>query len=191
MATVPAPHSFTSGEVVTAANLNASGYTPALWALGLSGGAKPHFVGYQTVQQTGLSTSGATAVTLDTEAADTDNGHSTTTNTARYTANTAGWYEVHGTCGVSPVTSGDWVDGMITVNGVTGLGGGSSGGIFFVDRSFSAGSLLNYLSVSGEVYLNVGDYVELAVFPQGGTSLVTDITNRCYPRLTVRWVSAT
>lgn len=55
----------------------------------------PVFEGRQTIAQS-IATNTPTAITLDVEDVDTDNGHSTSSNTSRYTVQTAGRFQVSG-----------------------------------------------------------------------------------------------
>ncbi len=90
MATVPSFRTWVTGEVVTAAELNSNIRDAGNFFLSV-----PVFEGRQTVAQS-IPNSTVTAITLDTESVDTDNGHSTSTNTSRYTPQTAGRFQISG-----------------------------------------------------------------------------------------------
>lgn len=172
MATVPTMHTFATGEVVTAANLN-NNTTAALNFL-LSG--KPIASMRQTLTQT-LVTNNNTAITFDTELIDRDNGHSNVTNTSRYTAQTAGWYWCAGSVVFDNTQTTGKRQAVLRVNGTsmtTNAGGPASG--------YSA------FSVAGLLYLNVGDYVEVWGF-QNGTANMSTSTSDGGSWLHVLWES--
>lgn len=82
----PTPHTFASGEVITAANLNTFG-SGLSWLAGGSAGLKPVFRAHQATAQS-IPNAAWTTVTLDTVDEDTDSGWTAGTNT--YTVKTAG-----------------------------------------------------------------------------------------------------
>ncbi|MEV6833471.1 hypothetical protein AB0N17_02900 [Streptomyces sp. NPDC051133] len=127
----------------------------------------PIFVGTQTIAQS-VATSTWSAITLDTEQQDTYGGHSTTTNSSRYTAQVAGWYTV---CGV--VT---WTQNST----------GRRGARLHVNGSSVAGSAQLFAPASGTTFtgvmtavravqLGVGDYVEVAGTQSSGSALSTGV----------------
>ncbi|MBF6049812.1 hypothetical protein GO001_32300 [Streptomyces sp. NRRL B-1677] len=77
--------------------------------------APPVFSAYQTTAQS-ISNPTFTSFTLDTEVVDSDGGHSTVTNTSRYTATVPGTYLVIGTAGWSGAATG-YRRCRITLNG--------------------------------------------------------------------------
>lgn len=170
MATVPTMHTFATGEVVTASNLNNNTVTLASFLL-----APPLCVLANTGGQS-FTAATTTAVTWDTEYIDRDNGHSTSTNPTRYTAQTAGWYSVSTSLGIGGSSSGSQRLCTFRVNGTTNYGGNEIPPCAGHDSAPAA---------SDVIYLNVGDYVEVTVVTDVATSL--DTGNRT--RLTVLWVS--
>lgn len=170
MATVPVMHTFATGEVVTATNLNGNTVTLAAFLL-----APPLCVLANTAGQS-YSAATATAVTWDTEYIDRDNGHSTSTNTTRYTAQTAGWYSVSTSLGIGGSSTGSQRNCVFRVNGTTSYGGGQVPPCSGHDSVPAA---------SDVIYLNVGDYLEVTATTDVATSL--DTGNRT--RLTLLWVS--
>lgn len=139
------------------------------------------------LRQTGaqsLSTGAGTAITFDAEDIDTHGGHSTVTNTSRYTAQIAGWYQLSG--GVSITGSATnrracwW-----TKNGSDIAGS---------EATVSAGDDTGTLTVPARtilVLLAVADYVELKGFQDSGGSLNTVVTSAAQPSMHVRLVYLT
>ncbi|HEX5997276.1 MAG TPA: hypothetical protein VFY84_19220 [Jiangellales bacterium] len=142
--------------------------------------ARPIFRGRQTAAQT-LTTSTFTAITLGTEDVDSAGGHSTVTNTSRYTGQYAGWYSGSGGAGfASNATLNRAAD--LRVNG-TVLDGTQS-------NIASLSSSTTQLVISSELFfLNVSDYVELFAFQSSGGNLNTAVTGDQQPRLNVLWQS--
>ncbi len=114
-------------------------------------------------------TSGASAAALfDAEDIDTANGHSTTSNTSRWTCPTGkgGWYSFTYMAGFVSNATGDrlaWVS----------ISGGSTR--YGVSLESAAGGHQTYLSGADRLFLNAGNYVELSVEQYSGGSLNTDI----------------
>lgn len=174
---IPSTRLFTAGEVETGAYLNSAVTNLGNFMLG-----KPIATVRQTSAQA-LTTSGtAYALLFDTEDIDRDNGHSTSTNTSRYTAQTAGWYYVFGQASITGNVTGSRVAG-IRVNGVAGN----------ISQQISAYTLnANTWTapVSGMVYLNVGDYVEIWASQTSGASLNTYVVAPYQSFMSVIWVSS-
>jgi hypothetical protein len=134
----------------------------------------------QTAAQT-LTTGTYTAVLFDTEDFDSHNGHSTVSNTSRYTAVTAGVYEVSGGCAFAANATGRRL-ARVAANG-TVIGGSLSG-------IPANASVVGYPVRTTLVRLAVGDYVELQALQESGGNLATFITNSEFqPTMVVRWVS--
>lgn len=145
---------------------------------------KPIFFAVQTVAQT-LTIGGANAITFSTEVVDRDSGHSTTTNTSRYTAATAGWYRVNGVVAFSSVASGTYREARIGKNG-TAIDGSA---IRFRATTIPSG-ILPVASASILVYLNGStDYVELYSSNDSAVAISTAISTPLASSLTVEWVS--
>lgn len=96
-----------------------------------------------------------TAMTWDTEDFDTVGGHSTVTNTSRYTcqAGYAGYYQVNGTVFYAASTLGSFRTAWFKVNG-TDVTGSSN-------KSLVAANTTMSVSTGTKVFLNAGDFVEL------------------------------
>lgn len=116
MATLPSFRTWVAGEVVVAAYFNSNVRDAGNFFL-----SWPVFEGRQTVAQS--LTSGVTAgITMDTEDIDTDNGHSTVTNTDRYTPQTQGRFQISGGVGFVANATGHraaevWKNGAVTNGG--------------------------------------------------------------------------
>ncbi|MEU1731385.1 hypothetical protein [Streptosporangium sp. NPDC020145] len=169
---VPSPRTWVVGEIVTAAKLNADIrdalnflLSPPLWELTHSGIIAP-------------ASSTQAVMPFDTEIVDRDNGHSTSSNTSRYTSQTAGYYLVSGAVGF--VSNGTGKRELtILLNGTTETYPSSIPGL-------AAG--FTGLTTTGRVYLAVGDYVELYVWQNSGGTLNTN-TTKGGPRFGGHWIS--
>jgi hypothetical protein len=127
-----------------------------------------------------------TAITFDAEDIDDDTegtgGHSTSSNTSRYTARYPGRYDLGG--GMAWASNNTGVRGTYwSVNGVAQNGSQTlEATINGLDACYSARSI--------EVYLAVGDYLELFAYQSSGGNLNTGITSAVeQPSAKVRWVS--
>lgn len=107
-----------------------------------------------------------TAITFDVEDVDTADGHSTSSNTSRYTAVYAGWYWGGGSVGFSLNATGargaSWYVNGSAISPVGTL-------LPTIGASFGA-----TVPAPGQLFfLNVGDYVELRGFQNSGGALNT------------------
>jgi hypothetical protein len=183
VATVPTPSTQTAGTVVPAATINSQGNL-ATYLAGRteSGGArKPLCRMRQTVAQS-LTSGADTAITFDTEDVDYDNGHSTTTNTSRYTAGTAGWYAAYGIVAFAANATGDRVV-QLRINGTTLVPGRAH------TLTNTVASAVYANSASWLVFLNAGDYVELIGTQISGGALNTSVASSAVSVLAVEWRS--
>lgn len=175
MATVPALRTWTAGEIVTAAMLNANVRDSINYLL-----APPAAALRQTSAQS-LGNAAWTALTFDTEDVDNDNAHSTSTNTSRYVAQTAGWHRVNGGNVGFAANSTGRRGTRLAVNG-SELNGGQCVG-------YIAGANAVVQAIVGrDVFLNVGDYLEVQAFQESGANLNTAVVGGQQPSLTVAWV---
>lgn len=111
---------------------------------------------------------------------DSYSGHSVVTNTSRYTAQVPGWYSVGGT-GVL-ASSGTNNAARIAVNGTVILGTPQAGGLI-------AAAAAGTGAVECDVFLNLGDYVEVQFFQSSGGAINTLVTGTDFTSLMhVRWV---
>jgi len=105
---------------------------------------------------------------FNSEDLDTEDGHSTVTNTSRYTATVAGWYNVRGNYQSAHNITGNRL-AFITKNGTITVAQ--------TGRSASSTSNSMGLEVSGLVYLNgTTDYIEVGCFQSSGAALNTNAT---------------
>lgn len=90
MATLPVFRTWVAGEIITAAYMNTNIRDAGNFFL-----SWPVFEGRQTVAQS-MASGSISLILYDIEDIDTDNGHSTVTNTDRYTPQTAGRFQLGG-----------------------------------------------------------------------------------------------
>lgn len=166
MGTVPTPATQTAATVIPAATVNSQGNL-ANYLAGRteSGGSrKPLCVMLQTVGQA-LTSGTPTALLFDSESVDYDGSHSTTANTSRFTANTAGWHHVDYLATFQNNATGmRWVQLYINgsaINGTQVAVGANGAGV-------------TQISGSAFVPLNAGDYLEAYAFQSSGGSLNTN-----------------
>lgn len=159
---VPNQQTWSPSELVTAAMMN-SNVRDAVNFLA----NPPLFTGYQSVAQT-LTNGATTAILLDSEVADTYNGHSTSTNTDRYVAQVAGYYLGYGATYFAANATGQRI-GLILKNG-------SAFGIPVAMRTTvdAASAGATEVPASGVVYLNAGDYMQLGGIQTSGGNLNTN-----------------
>lgn len=179
MATLPVFRTWVAGEIVTAAFLNSNVRDAGNFFL-----SWPAFEGRQALAQSIASVT-PTPILLDTEDVDTDSGHSTATNTSRYTPQTQGRYMISG--GISWAANGTGIRNTeLWKNGAAISGGGTT--------YLSAGSGLTsrYPSRTMTVSANGStDYVELVGYQSSGVALSTAVAGIEQPTLSVRMVGTT
>ena len=173
---VPVPASEVPGNFITSALWNAQVFNGLTFLLN-----PPQFFGYQTSGQS-LTSGAGTAVTLDTETIDTYGGHSTVTNSSRYTAQVAGTYLVSGGTCVNGATSQTYIAAYFAKNG-TELAG--SRGMVPANSSHT----YTVSAIAIPVVLAVNDYVELWV-QADGTSPTTHGSATQTSSMSVTWVHA-
>lgn len=143
----------------------------------------PRFKGYASTGQSIATGSGAdTAVTLDSESYDSDNGHSVSTNTSRYTIQVAGTYLIMATAGFPTNSTGNRKLG-ININGANANGG------VFTGPAMASNSWAACVCV--EQALVVGDYVEMVVWQTSGGALSLNAGGSGFgPTLMCHWISS-
>ena len=104
----------------------------------------------------------ATAMSFNTESFDTDNLHDTATNNSRLTAQYDGIYTIHAGASVSASAPAGTTALLLRLNGTT-----------FIEASYFNGVIAQ---VSGQYYLEAGDYIEVIFFNTSGGS-VTVVNN--------------
>jgi len=144
--------------------------------------APPVFVGTQTTTQS-LANNTWAALNLNTEQVDSYNGHSTSTNNSRYTAQVGGYYTVAGVA-VFAAGSISIRGARIHVNGSVVQGSAQ----MFAPPSTS--NLCGVATPTRVVYLNSGDYVEVAGYQLTGGSLSTGVASDLASALWVVWAHA-
>tara|TARA_B000000609_G_scaffold156854_1_gene150180 strand:+ start:212 stop:1858 length:1647 start_codon:yes stop_codon:yes gene_type:complete len=114
-----------------------------------------------------------TKVNVDITVLDTDGAYDATTN-KRFTVPTggAGFYMCFFSCGVDDIQAGDYVYSRLYLNG-TGITHGIA-----MDWAASANAIIQ-ANGSHMVYMDDGDYLELYVYHQEGTTEATE-QSRCY-----------
>lgn len=136
---------------------------------------------------TSIPTATWTRVAFDgTDVYDTDGMHSPTTNNTRVTAVHAGLYSVRVAAGIAFNSAGTYRLLMVRKNS----GGSESGGtLLWEDRDFApSGSWSSALSAGGDVYLAAGDYIDVWLRHDAGTSLGAPSTNY-FTFCQARWVA--
>jgi hypothetical protein len=141
--------------------------------------AKPIAILQQTVTQSVAN--GAWAVlTFDSEITDPSNGHSTSTNTSRYTCQYAGWYRITGRAAFAANGTGSR-GARIHKNGNYIQGAANLCG---------AGTLTGMVECSHVLQLAVGDYIEVAGGQNSGVALSTIFANEGASMMYVEWIRA-
>ncbi len=179
MTTLPVMRTWVAGELVTAAYMNSNVRDAGTFLLG-----RPAANLRQSVAQS-VASSVYVPILWDTEDLDRDGGHSTVTNTSRYTAQTPGYYWVAWTL-------------PFVLNGTGGRGGrirtnGTDTQANAVAAAFGPTSTTVTIAVaaSGIQYLNgTTDYVELCAFQSSGVALNTYVQTDAVPRMSLLWVSS-
>lgn len=180
--TVPVSLTEVPGNYITSAWQNAQVKALTDFLTGSGSNGVPRFKGYASTGQSIASGTGDVPVTLDTESYDSDNGHSTTTNTSRYTVQVAGTYLILGTASFATSATGNRKVG-INVNG-TNANGGVVQGPGMASNSWSA-------CVGLYQALNAGDYIELVVWQTTGNPLSLNGGGSGFgPTLMCHWISS-
>ncbi len=111
-----------------------------------------------------------------TEDIDRDGSHSTSTNTSRYVAQTAGWYDISSVVAMTTVTG--YAESYHRKNGTTKHAAGSwTTGTASHDRR---------INVKGKMFLSVGHYAEVMLYHEVGSTIAT---NAADSRFELEWRS--
>ncbi|MFI8459019.1 hypothetical protein [Kitasatospora sp. NPDC085464] len=171
---VPTPASEVPGNFITSALWNASVYSPLTFLLN-----PPTFVGYQSTSQS-LSNSSWTPLNIDTVANDPYGGHSSTSNTSRYTCQpgAGGWYTA---CGVyAPNGNGNGFRAVkLQVNGTAVLGAAA--------YLPAMGPEMGLVTPVKDIFLKPGDYIEVCGWQSSGGALGTALDSDLRTGLWVRF----
>lgn len=176
MATVPVTRTWVAGEVVTAPHFNDNIRDVLLYLL-----ARPIFQGRQTSAQS-IPDNTVTAVTFNAEDVDSAGGHSTSTNTSRYTAVYPGWYRASPAASFAANATGARAlevsrNGTL-INGSGVIVPAMTGGI---SHRMAGRTIMSFL--------NVGDYLETSVFQNSGGALNTAVGGVEQSTFCVSWES--
>jgi hypothetical protein len=127
----------------------------------------PDFVGTQSVAQS-LANNTWTPLSMDTEQLDSYGGHSTSSNTSRYVAQVAGWYTASGIYAAA-VSGTGFRAVRLQVNGTAVFGCAA-----YVPNNGTAET--GVVTPTRDIFLNVGDYVEVAGWQLSGGALNTHVS---------------
>lgn len=172
------PRTWTPRTKVTASILNSE----------LSGNlnqiaSPPYCNVYATAATTMTTANTVYAVAFDSEAADTESMHSTSTNTSRITIVTAGLYHIEGGAGIAAQTAVNRFDVLILVDGSAVRQ--TYTGVYVPPSATIAGHYGAKTSLF--VRLTAGQYVELGVRCQiNGVATATATATQSY--LQARWM---
>lgn len=152
MATVPAPRTWTVGELLTAAKLNTD------LRDGLNFLLAPPMAKLARAATLSAANNGQ-KIPWDTETLDRDAGWASSPNPTRYTAQTAGWWSI--------TSDGRWFASTTQFTRMfrvfkTGTDQGGS------STTVSPSTGLARNNVTMQVNLNVGDYIEIDAFQDSG-----------------------
>ncbi len=130
-----------------------------------------------------IPTGAFTPLTFNTEAVDTDpdgvGGHSTVTNTSRYTARYAGWYRCSASVTYATNTTGR--------RGMRWAVNGTAVPASAVLLPPSGGATSAIAAPGQLIYLAEGDYLEAQAFQDSGVSLATLASSDNQSRTAVEW----
>lgn len=176
MATVPSLATQSAGGIATAAWANSVKDAVTFFTTEL-----PVAQGRQTATQS-LANNTWAGITFTTEDVDRDGMHSTSSNTSRWTAGTAGRYEVSGVVAID--TNGTGQRGSrVAVNG-TAINGSRNIGP-------ASSAAMNVPQHTVSVLLSPGDYIELQGFQSSGGALSTFSSSEMMSLVYIRWVGTT
>lgn len=177
MPPVPVPRTWTAGETVTAASMN-SLRDQLAWLL-----APPYFHGYQIASQT-VADITAAPITMTGELVDTLGGHSTGTNTSRYTPNVPGKYRCIGQVSFVPNANGQRV-AEFRKNG-TAVAGSPYGAFPGAGGSFAATCAHAFATITCN---GTTDYIELWGNQNSGAALGTDVGGSA-SMMIIEWIGS-
>jgi hypothetical protein len=175
---------FVASEFATSTKLNEL-WTALGFLLGSGSNPKPYFIGMKTGTQQTLTTGTWTAITQDSEGVDTVNGHSTVTNTSRYTPTISGWFRTLTVVSYSANATG--------VRGARTMRNGAGVDTCPYDmRANSGAGDISTPRATGEIFCNgTTDYLEPYGYQASGGNLATSYTSNFVGCLFVaQWVNA-
>jgi hypothetical protein len=167
---IPTQRTWTAGEVVTAAMFNANVRDAVNFGINA-----PAMIARQTAAQN-IGSGAWTPVSYDTVDLDTYGAHSASTP-SRFTAPLPGVYRVCGQCDIAPNANG-FRSIRIQVNG--------GAQVIAKVQIPAINGVDTALSTTADVFLNAGDYIEIALYQSSGATIATGSTDG-QPRMTVMW----
>ncbi len=170
---VPSTTDFTAG-VLPSTTMNTYVRDPIKYMLE----DRPHFVGRSAVVQS-IPNNLWTPLLLEIEDDDNRNGHSTTTNTSRYTMPDAGWYDLAGSASFASNPTG-YRSAAFLVNG-------SLTNFYWSTQMPSVSGNVTAISIAGDLYFGAGDYVEVGCIQTSGGALNTNTAGAVVARLSCTW----
>jgi hypothetical protein len=173
--TVPTFATEVPGNFLTAALWLASVQQGAGWMIN----ARPVFHGFQAVAQS-FTTVVSAAFLLDSEDYDTDGGHSTSTNTSRFTPQTPGTYLVIGSSGWAANATG-FRRVWLQKNGTALIGTGL--GVDAGTANICGGLCMAFVVLNGTT-----DYVEVWGQQGSGGSLLSSVAGQFVPSMSAIWL---
>lgn len=188
MATVPAPRDWVPGDALTASVLNSQIRDAMKFAL------NPPRARLRNSAAQSIANNSWVALTMNTEDADTDAGHSGTN--PHYVCQTAGTYLVTAGVMFATVSTGAGLPtGQRGIRLTTSVNSGSawaSAGSVMTPSTYASGSAVGAipLQVTRQVQLNVGDWVRAEAFQSTGAALATTVGVGDVSHLELLWVSS-
>ncbi len=180
MTTLPVMRTWVAGALVTAADMNSNVRDAGNFLL-----ARPLAHLRQTAAQS-IPNGAVTPILWDTEDLDRDNGHSTVTNTSRYTAQTPGYYWTSYTLPWAASAAGRRY-GRLRTNGTDT----SANALSYSAQTTPGAALAGGVTGGGVQYLNgTTDYIELCAFQDSGGALGLYVGIDAVPRFSLLWVSS-
>lgn len=175
MGTIPILRTWVAGEMVTAAYFNTNIRDAGNFLL-----ATPTFQGRQSITQS-LANATNVAILVDTEIIDSDNGHSTVTNTSRFTPATPGYYQLGGGVGWALNTTGLrctwWAFNNATVVATQNKLNACTGAATCLPAR------TKFMGFNGTT-----DYAEIMSFQNSGGALNTSVSNEEASDFNAHWV---
>lgn len=180
---VPVPHTWTAGDDATSANMQSLTDT-GLWNLGsaTSTGATKTLMSLRQTTAQAIPTTTWTALTFTTEDADYDGGHSTVTNTSRFTATVPGFYLCMGGVVYTAITTGFRMGTCWAISGTLA-------NACEVWTPTLTGSVIAVPARTQLLYLNAGSYLELMTYQNSAGSVNTSVNSSAQSSFCAMWVS--
>lgn len=182
--TVPAPVFETAGSVIQSSLWNAG--PKAMGDFYLS---PPMFRGHQSASQS-VPSNTYVAMSLDVTDVDTENGHSNVTNNTRYTCQVPGWYLVEGFTALTANTAAQSImQVQVALNTPLPLSGGGPNTVPGLEQ-WIVKPANNFTSASGSgmVGLSTGDFLEVWVWHDSGSTINTAPNTDLCPTLNMVWL---